>query len=217
MIKLVIFDLDGTLLNTIEDIAVSLNKALKNYNLPTHSLDAVLRMVGNGVDLLIQRAVKPYDDYFLDVKKFYLEDYNKNCDINTKPYKGIKELLQKLKDEGIKIAVLSNKPHIDTVTVINKYFNNTFDYVIGKKDNNRIKPYSDGVNEVMKYFNIKNNNTMFIGDSEVDVATGKNAKMRTIAVTWGFREEDKLIGADFIVSNPNEIINIIEGINNGSN
>lgn len=217
MIKLVIFDLDGTLLNTIEDIAVSLNKSLKNYNLPTHSLDAVLRMVGNGVDLLIQRAVKPYDDYFLDVKKFYLEDYNKNCDINTKPYKGIKELLQKLKDEGIKIAVLSNKPHIDTVTVINKYFNNTFDYVIGKKDNNRIKPYSDGVNEVMKYFNIKNNNTMFIGDSEVDVETGKNAKIRTIAVTWGFREEDKLIGANFIVSNPNEIINIIEGINNGSN
>lgn len=217
MIKLVIFDLDGTLLNTIEDIAVSLNKALKNYNLPTHSLDTVLKMVGNGVDLLIQRAVKPYDDYFLDVKKFYLEDYNKNCDINTKPYKGIKELLQKLKDEGIKIAVLSNKPHIDTVTVINKYFNNTFDYVIGKKDNNRIKPYSDGVNEVMKYFNIKNNNTMFIGDSEVDVETGKNAKMRTIAVTWGFREKDKLMDADFIVSNPSEIINIIEGINNGSN
>lgn len=217
MIKLVIFDLDGTLLNTIEDIAVSLNKALKNYNLPTHSLDTVLRMVGNGVDLLIQRAVKPYDDYFLDVKKFYLEDYNRNCDIKTKPYKGIKELLQKLKDEGIKIAVLSNKPHIDTVTVINKYFNNTFDYVIGKKDNNRIKPYSDGVNEVMKYFNIKNNNAMFIGDSEVDVETGKNAKMRTIAVTWGFREKDKLIGADFIVSNPSEIINIIEGINNESN
>lgn len=217
MIKLVIFDLDGTLLNTIEDIAVSLNKALKNYNLPTHSLDTVLKMVGNGVDLLIQRAVKPYDDCFLDVKKYYLEDYNKNCDINTKPYKGIKELLQTLKDKGIKIAVLSNKPHIDTVTVINKYFNNTFDYVIGKKDNNRIKPYSDGVNEVMNYFNIKNNNSMFIGDSEVDVETGKNAKMRTIAVTWGFREEEKLKGADYIVSSPKDILNIIEGINNGTN
>lgn len=217
MIKLVIFDLDGTLLNTIEDIAVSLNKALKKYNLPTHSLDEIMKMVGNGVDLLIQRAVKPYDDYFLEVKKFYLDDYNKNCDIITKPYKGIKELLQSLKNDGIKIAVLSNKPHIDTVTVIDKYFNNTFDYVIGKKDNNRIKPYSDGVNEVMTYFNIKNNNSLFIGDSEVDVETGKNAKIRTIAVTWGFRDKDKLQGANYIVSDPSEIMNIIEGINNGTN
>ena len=93
MIQLVIFDLDGTLLNTIEDIAISLNKSLKYHNLPTHSLDTVLKMVGNGVDLLIQRAVNPYQDLFNDVKQYYLQDYNKNCDINTKPYKGIPELI----------------------------------------------------------------------------------------------------------------------------
>ena len=141
MIQLVIFDLDGTLLNTIEDIAISLNKSLKYHNLPTHSLDTVLKMVGNGVDLLIQRAVNPYQDLFNDVKQYYLQDYNKNCDINTKPYKGIPELIKWLKDNNIKIAVLSNKPHIDTVTVMDKYFNNTFDYVCGKKDCNRIKPH----------------------------------------------------------------------------
>lgn len=217
MIKLIIFDLDGTLLNTIDDIAISLNKALKYYNLPTHDVNSVLKMVGNGADLLIQRAVKPYNDFFESVKKYYLEDYNKNCDINTKPYKGINELLINLKKKGIKIAVLSNKPHIDTMTVIEKYFKDTFDYVIGKKDNNRIKPYSDGVNEIMNYFKIKNNNCIFIGDSEVDVETGKNAKMTTIAVTWGFRNEEQLKGANYIVSHPSEILNIVEGINNGSN
>lgn len=217
MIKLIIFDLDGTLLNTIDDIAISLNKALKYYNLPTHDVNSVLKMVGNGVDLLIQRAVKPYNDFFESVKKDYLEDYNKNCGINTKPYKGINELLINLKNKGIKIAVLSNKPHIDTITVIEKYFKDTFDYVIGKKDNNRIKPYSDGVNEILNYFKIKNNNCIFIGDSEVDVETGKNAKMTTIAVTWGFRSEEQLKGANYIVSHPSEILNIVEGINNGSN
>lgn len=217
MIKLIIFDLDGTLLNTIDDIAISLNKALKYYNLPTHDVNSVLKMVGNGADLLIQRAVKPYNDFFESVKKYYLEDYNKNCGINTKPYKGINELLINIKNKGIKIAVLSNKPHIDTITVIEKYFKDTFDYVIGKKDNNRIKPYSDGVNEIMNYFKIKNNNCIFIGDSEVDVETGKNAKMTTIAVTWGFRSEEQLQGANYIVSRPSEILNIVEGINNGSN
>lgn len=218
MIQLVIFDLDGTLLNTIEDIAISLNKSLKYHNLPTHSLDTVLKMVGNGVDLLIQRAVNPYQDLFNDVKQYYLQDYNKNCDINTKPYNGIAELINWLKDNNIKIAVLSNKPHIDTVTVMDKYFNNTFDYVCGKKDCNRIKPHSDGIIEIMNYFNIKNNNNvMFVGDSEVDVQTGLNAKLKTIACTWGFRTIDQLQGAHYFANTPNDIKNIIEELNNGSN
>ena len=93
MIKLVIFDLDGTLLYTIEHIAVSLNKSLKHHGLPTHDLATVLKMVGNGVDILIQRAVNPYQDFFNNVKQYYLEDYNKNCDINTRPYDGIIDVI----------------------------------------------------------------------------------------------------------------------------
>lgn len=218
MIQLAIFDLDGTLLNTIEDIAISLNKSLKHHKLPTHSLETVLRMVGNGVDILIQRAVYPYQDLFNEVKQYYLQDYNKNCDINTRPYNGIPELIQWLKENNIKIAVLSNKPHIDTVTVMDKYFNNTFDYVCGKKDCNRIKPHSDGIIEIMNYFNIKNNNNvMFIGDSEVDVQTGLNAKLKTIACTWGFRTVEELQGAHYFANTPNDIKTIIEEINNGSN
>lgn len=216
MIKLAIFDLDGTLLNTIEDIAVSLNKSLKHNGLPTHSLETVLKMVGNGVDLLIQRAVNPYHDKFDDVKSFYLEDYNKNCGINTKPYPGINAMIKELKNMNIKIAVLSNKPHKDTVTVMETYFNGVFDYVIGKKDCNRIKPYSDGVIEVMNTLDIKNNNNVvYIGDSEVDVQTGKNALLKTIAVTWGFRTKEQLEGADYIVDKASDIIDIIKGVNNG--
>lgn len=218
MIQLMIFDLDGTLLNTIEDISISLNKSLKQYNLPTHEIKEVFQMVGNGVDLLIKRAVFPYDEFFDDVKKFYLNDYNKNCGNNTKPYDGIHGVIDYLKTNNIKVAVLSNKPHVDTITVMEKYFKNTFDYVIGKKDNNRIKPYSDGVIEVMNYFNIKNNNNViFIGDSEVDVETGKNAKIKTIGCSWGFRNKEQLAGANWIVDNPKEIISIIEGLNNGTN
>ena len=218
MLQLAIFDLDGTLLNTIEDIAVSLNKSLKHHNLPTHDLNTVLRMVGNGVDILIQRAINPYHDLFSEVKQYYLDDYNKNCDINTKPYDGILDVIKWLKQNNIKIAVLSNKPHIDTVTVMQKYFPNTFDYVCGKKDCNRIKPHSDGVIEIMNNFNIKNNNNVvFIGDSEVDVQTGLNAKLKTIACTWGFRTIEELQGAHYFANAPKELINIFEEINNGSN
>ena len=216
MIKLVIFDLDGTLLYTIEDIAVSLNKSLKHHGLPTHDLATVLKMVGNGVDILIQRAVNPYQDFFNNVKQYYLEDYNKNCDINTRPYDGIIDVINWLKSNDIKIAVLSNKPHIDTVTVMEKYFPNTFDCVCGKKEGNRIKPHSDGVIEIMNHFNIKDNNkVMFIGDSEVDVQTGLNAKLKTIACTWGFRSEDQLQGAHYFAHKPLELINIIGDVNNG--
>ena len=216
MIELAIFDLDGTLLNTIEDISVSLNKSLKYNGLPTHSLETVLKMVGNGVDILIQRAVNPYFDKFDDVKKYYLDDYNKNCGINTKPYPGINEMIKSLKSMGIKIAVLSNKPHKDTVTVMDTYFKGVFDYAIGKKDCNRIKPHSDGVIEVMNYLNVKNNNkVVYIGDSEVDVQTGINSKLKTIDCTWGFRTRDDLKGADYIIDKASEIVNVIKEINNG--
>ena len=127
-------------------------------------------------------------------------------------------MIKELKNMNIKIAVLSNKPHKDTVTVMETYFNGVFDYVIGKKDCNRIKPHSDGIIEIMNYFNIKNNNNvMFVGDSEVDVQTGLNAKLKTIACTWGFRTIDQLQGAHYFANTPNDIKNIIEELNNGSN
>lgn len=209
MIKLVIFDLDGTLLNTLDDIASSVNFALNKNNLLTYTNEEIKYMVGNGVDLLIQRAVKENTDKFLCVKQDYLEHYHKNCEINTKPYKGIIEVLSQLKQENIKLAVFSNKPNDDANKIINKYFPNIFDFVLGKKEQNRIKPYPDGVYEIQDHLNIHNNG-IFVGDSDVDVETGKNANMKTIGVLWGFRNEQYLKDANYLVSNPQELLKVIK-------
>ena len=210
MNKLLIFDLDGTLLNTIEDICTSINKALSHYNLPLHDINKIKRMVGNGVDKLIERAVYPHLECVNDVKDFYLKDYNANCSNKTKPYDGIKELLMKFKINGHKLAVLSNKPHHDTIKVINSYFGEScFDYVIGNKKENRIKPHPDGVNEIIRALNWKEL-VVFIGDSEVDAKTAINSNCIGIAVLWGFREKEELLGANYFVSDCDELFNIIE-------
>lgn len=212
MIKLAIFDLDGTLLNTIEDITVSLNKALHHFGLPTHSLDKVKQMVGNGVDNLIARAVMNKQNYFNNVKSYYLSDYNLNCSIKTKPYDGIINTLMRLKNKGIKLAILSNKPHVDTIKVIETYFgHDIFDYVSGKKDYNRIKPFPDGVNEIKNIFNI-NDDIVFVGDSDVDIETAKNANVKSIAVLWGFRTKEQLLNADYYANDCNHLFDILKEI-----
>lgn len=209
MVKLVIFDLDGTLLNTLDDIAISVNYALNKNNLNTFSNDEIKYMIGNGVDLLIKRAIKDNTEKFSDVKDDYLKYYHKHCEVNTKPYDGIIEELTKLKKDNIKVAVFSNKPDNDTNKIIAKYFPNTFDFVLGKKENNRIKPYPDGVLEIKKKLDIQTDG-VFVGDSDVDIETGKNAHMKTIGVLWGFRSEQYLKEADAIIDKPNELYNIIK-------
>lgn len=205
MIKLVIFDLDGTLLYTLEDLRDSLNKSLKHYDLPTYSLYEVKRMVGNGANKLIERAIKDKTEYFDRVKDFYIKDYNANCLNKTKPFDGIMRLLRRLKREGVKIAVMSNKPNPDTVKVINHYFEGMFDYILGKKEENRIKPYPDGVNEIMNYFNVTTDETIMVGDSEVDIATAKNSNIKSLAVTWGYREREELEDANFMCHTPEQV------------
>ncbi|MCI5938520.1 MAG: HAD-IA family hydrolase [Bacilli bacterium] len=209
MVKLVIFDLDGTLLNTLDDISISVNYALNKNNLNTVTKDEIKYMIGNGVDLLIKRAIKDNLEKFNDVKCDYLKYYHENCEVNTRPYDGIIEELIKLKKDHIKIAVFSNKPDNDTNKMIAKYFPNTFDVVLGKKDCNRIKPYPDGVLEIKKKLDIQTNG-IFIGDSDVDIETGKNAHMKTIGVLWGFRNEQYLKEADAIIAEPNELYKIIK-------
>lgn len=209
MIELVVFDLDGTLLNTLDDIVNSVNYALIKNNLQAYEKEEIKYMIGNGVDLLIKRAVKDNMNKFDNVKNDYLEHYHNNCEIYTKPYDGIIEGLLKLKKDNKKLAVFSNKPNDDTNKIINKYFPNIFDMVLGKKESNRIKPFPDGVNEIKKSLNIFDNG-VFVGDSDVDVETGKNANMKTIGVLWGFRNEQYLKAADYIVSNFQELYEIIE-------
>lgn len=217
MYKLVIFDLDGTLLNTIADISDSLNYALGKINLPLVDLETCKYMVGQGVDVLIDKAVglaNSKNAYSL-VKKEYLAHYALNQRNKTSPYQWIREVITKLKDLGLKLAVYSNKPHADTIAVINYYFGPTlFDYVLGHKPPNRPKPATDGTMEILEYFKtlarINKADVLFVGDTSVDMATAKNAALKSVAVTWGFRKPEEIIPHHYLINEPQELLTIIK-------
>lgn len=209
MTKLVIFDLDGTLLNTIEDIHDAMNEALKENHLPKRSIEEIKYMVGSGVDILVRRALPQESmDSFSSLKESYLKYYTKYQKNKTKPYDGVLSLLTSLKEHHIQTAVLSNKPHQDTIQVIESYFgNHLFSYVLGKKEQNQIKPSIDGIIEIKKALQIEQD-ILYVGDTSIDIETAKNAFLPMIAVTWGFRKEEELKEATYIVNHPNEILEI---------
>ncbi|MBQ7276268.1 MAG: tRNA pseudouridine(55) synthase TruB [Bacilli bacterium] len=225
MKKLVIFDLDGTLLNTIDDITNSLNRSLIKVGLYLISKDQAKYFVGSGVDILIERVLRyelkdnydsNKDNYFFALKDAYVKDYSLNCRIDTKPYDGIKELIIELKKKGINVAVLSNKPHEDTINVINYYFGEDFfDIVYGKKPHNKIKPSPDGAFELIKelenrYSNrYKKSDIMYVGDTSVDMETAKNIGCESIGCLWGFRSIDELTLATYIANNPLDIYDLV--------
>ncbi len=216
MKKLVIFDLDGTLLNTLVDICNSLNYALVSNGLSPYSNLEIRNMIGSGVDVLITKAIGDKKTKFTKVKESYLNHYSCHNDCETKPFSGIIEEIYKIKNKGYKMAVFSNKPDNDTQNIIFKYFGNIFDYVLGKKESNRIKPFPDGLNEIMNNLEIYND-CIFVGDSDVDIMTGKNANIKTIAVSWGYRDKTDLREADYIIDSPNELFKTIEEMNNERN
>lgn len=210
MIKLVIFDLDGTLLNTIDDITDSLNYALVDAGLPKITVDECKYMVGSGAITMVEKAIpdqkhfqKVFDDYM-----YYYERFQKN---KTRPYPFIKEVLNALKEEKLKLAVLSNKPHPDAVRVVEYYFGtDTFDVVLGKKEENRKKPDIDGALEIIETLKMKSKNVLYIGDTNIDMETAKRAKFKSVAVTWGFRLKSELKDYDYLIDEPKEILNIIK-------
>lgn len=215
MKKLVIFDLDGTLLNTIDDITLSINLALNDMHLRNATIDEAKYLVGSGVDVLSKRTIKlitETEDEIL-VKKFkdlYQLYYTIHQKDSTKAYEGINEALKELKRLGIKIAVLSNKPHEDVLKVMDYYFKDIkFDYILGKIDKNRIKPDIDGVLMIEEELNIKSSNDiLYVGDSNVDVKTALNASLTPLACLWGFRKKEELIeaGATHFASTPFDIV-----------
>ncbi len=213
--KAAIFDLDGTILDTLEDLKNSVNFALKENGLPERTLSEVRAFVGNGIRLLIERAVPENADLKLvdEVFSCFKEHYGKHSADNTKPYNGVTDLLSELKAKGVKIAVVSNKANFAVQTLVSQYFPQLFDYSVGEKDGIRRKPYPDSVLTVLDEFKCKKNDAIYIGDSEVDVETSRNAGMDCIAVTWGFRDEEllKSLTPEYIVSDTNEILKIILG------
>lgn len=205
----VIFDLDGTILSTLDDLADSVNFALRNNALPERTIDEVRCFVGNGIRLLIERAVPKecektiVDSVFFDFKAHY----KTNCTNKTMPYDGIIDMLNNLKDIGIKLGVLSNKADFAVQELCERYFCNIFDGVLGEVENTPKKPAPDGVYNIIEKMGVVTPRCVYVGDSDVDVLTAKNANLDCIAVSWGFRDVDNLknAGAEVIVSTPEEL------------
>jgi phosphoglycolate phosphatase len=211
--KALIFDLDGTILDTLDDLADSVCYALKVNGQPQRSTDEVRQFVGNGIRKLIERAVAEGTDAALTQKVYqdFMEYYKVHCADKTRPYEGIVELMSELKVHGYMTAVVSNKADGAVNELCRRYFPQMFDYCVGERDGIAKKPSPDSVNEVIRKLGIGAGEAVYIGDSEVDIETAANAKMDCIIVSWGFRDADylKSMGAEIIVHNPKEIEDLI--------
>ncbi|MDD3745987.1 MAG: HAD family hydrolase [Anaerostipes sp.] len=211
--KAIIFDMDGTILNTLDDLKDSLNVVLKKNQYPLRSMEEVRSFVGNGIQKLIERAV-PEGISQDDLNRVYMEFkayYQEHCAIKTKPYDGILELLKELKEKGYLTAVVSNKADDAVQDLCKEYFPGLFHCALGEKEEIRKKPAPDSVFATLKELKVEAKDAVYIGDSEVDFATAQNAKLDHIIVRWGFRDEDFLRkqGATVFVSQPEEILKLI--------
>lgn len=221
MIKACLFDLDGTLLDTLTTIAYFCNNALKKHGVePVDDINKYKYFVGNGAKKLVERTLREKnaynDDIYNKVYKYYTESYDADPTYLTEPYDGICPMLKALKTKGIKTGVISNKPDFATKAVCRKKLApGLVGEVRGQVEGIAVKPDIQGPLKVLEALNVRPEDTMYIGDTSVDMQTGKNLGAYTVGVLWGFRSEEELraSGADEIVSHPSEIIEIIERIN----
>lgn len=208
--ELIIFDLDGTILDTLEDLANSVNYALNKFGYPTRTIAEIRSFVGNGIKKLLERSA-PKEislDELDNIHKIFTEHYTIHCKDNTKPYDGIIDVIKALRQAGVKTAVVSNKADYAVQLLCKQYFDGLFDMKVGAKDNVNKKPAPDSVNTVLDKLGIDRTKSVYIGDSDVDIATAKNADMDCICVDWGFRDAELLKenGATVIVSSPVELL-----------
>ncbi len=216
MYKLVVFDLDGTLANTLCDLANAVNNALKSENLPTHPVSAYNQFVGNGIDNLIRQVVGQNGDEQVckRVKAFFNVYYPQHlCDYTT-AYDGMKALLLKLERHNVLTAVHSNKPHIYVPEILQKlYPDHKFSIAWGNQECFERKPSAQALNAIMQSVGVDKSQTLYVGDSDVDVYTAHNACVKVCGVSWGFRGEDELVsaGADYIAHTADNLFEIIAG------
>lgn len=208
--KLAIFDLDGTLVNSLADIAEATNYAMRILGFPEHELSEFNYLVGDGVAKLIERALPVENqDKFDEALSLHNNYYNNNYTVKTYIYDGIEKMLNTLKEKGFELAVASNKTHEFTENVISYYFGDElFSEVFGKSEGNPVKPSPAIVDNIMDKLNISKENTVMIGDTCIDIKTGKNAGIKTIGCLWGFRTLEELVnaGADYIADKPLDIV-----------
>ena len=214
--KACIFDLDGTLTNTLESMTYSVNLTLEEMGLSKITKDQCRLFVGNGARGLMEKSLKAAGDTdasrIEEGMEIYGRIFDRNCTYHVTPYEGIPEMLKALKDKGIQLAVLSNKPDRQTVKVVKAIFGEElFDYAQGQKEGIRRKPEPDGVWYLMEQMHVSKEECLYIGDSEVDAATGRNAGLKTIGVLWGFRDRKTLetAGVDDLIDRPDELLQFV--------
>lgn len=213
--QLVVFDMDGTILDTLGDLTDSINAVLSENGLPGRTEREVRSYLGNGLRRLVELSLpdatpaEMTDRVFLRMKDYYAS----HCAIRTCPYDGILPLIRRLKENGIKVAVVSNKIDEAVQELCAGYFDNVFDYAIGERPGMRKKPAPDPVNAVLDALGFDRGQAVYVGDTEVDIQTAKNAGMDCIAVDWGFRDRAYLstLGAEYMVSDPADIAGIVLG------
>ncbi len=217
MYKAIIFDLDGTLLNSLEDLADAVNSGLETLGYKPQPLEKFNKFVGNGALKLCTRALADYSagtDEISKLHELFSENYRKHCTDKTRPYEGIKEMLDSLKEKGIKLAVASNKPDEFTKSLITSFFgDDLFSAVHGKREGRSTKPSPDIVNDILKELNVEKDDIVLAGDSDVDIMTAENAGIDSIGCTWGFRPKEELAsaGAVYLADSAEKLLKIVAG------
>ena len=238
--RAVIFDMDGTILDTIEDLTDSLNYVMEKYGYPLHTVEEMKTFVGNGMYKMVERAVagavpgrpdvsvpggvqavqaakgpeskdRSMDVSIREMYECFRSYYKDHCKIKTGPYPGITELLKKLRESGVKTAVISNKADEAVKELCDSVFADCFDFYMGAMDGIRLKPDRDMVDIALKRLGVSGDEAVYVGDSQVDLQTARNAEMDCISVTWGFRNREFLIenGALILVDEPSEIFKLV--------
>lgn len=211
-IRAIIFDLDGTLTDTLQDLCNSVNYALRQINWPERTLSEIRRFVGNGVRRLIERAV-PDGVPASDVERcfrYFHQHYLLHCQDSTCLYPGIIEMLREVHARGYRTAIVSNKLQAAVEELYVTYFRDTIDVAIGQRQGIPLKPAPDMVELALRELNVNKNEVVYVGDSEVDVQTARNAALPCISVLWGFRDKEQLLeaGATIFITHPSELLTI---------
>ncbi len=213
MVKLCVFDLDGTLVNTLHDLTNSLNYALTECGFPALSEARVAAIVGHSVNFMCEHAVPPeHKDQAGKVLKLYMEHYKEHSLDLSHAYDGMIDAVNAIKAAGVTVAIASNKPHADTVKVVETlYPRNTFALVLGRMDKFAIKPAPDALRFIMDYFGVTPEESVYVGDSDVDVQFAHNAGMRCVSVNWGFRSVEEILaaGATCITGEPEKVPELV--------
>ncbi|MEO8239714.1 MAG: HAD family hydrolase [Flavobacterium sp.] len=212
--KGIIFDLDGTLVNSLEDIADSMNKVLQDLNYPTHSYDVFQYFIGSGLRNTVTKALPASNNTDEQIEICFermIKGYSKSCTLKTKPYEGIIELLDHLASRNIKLAIFSNKADELTKKITAEIFPDYFDASVGLSIESLKKPNPFKAIAISENWNLKPEEIIFIGDSDIDMQTAVNASMFPVGVTWGYRTEEELItsGAKLVINNPLELIELL--------